>query len=322
MPMNDPMSEPVVACVPNFSEGRDASVIAAIVAAMHLPGVRLLDCTSTRDANRSVVTIAGAPDAVSEAAVRAAGVAAERIDLTTQRGTYPRMGAMDVLPFVPVAGVHLAACAMLAREAARALWDRFRLPCYLYEAAAARPDRVSLDEVRHGQFEGLREAVLRDPGRRPDVGGPGLHPTAGAVAVGARQPLIELRLRLGDAGLAPARSLARSLRESLYGVQAKAVSSDEGTQLLVKIADHRETPIAALHERACAEAARARVRIRSGSIIGLIPESAYAPGSAWACNCWSDSPAEHPQRGSADSDPVEARILERRLTSPLPWPSA
>jgi glutamate formiminotransferase len=326
------MHAPVVACVPNFSEGRDPVVIAALVEAMHLPGVHLLDCTSDRAANRSVVTIAGEPAAVFEAAVRAAGVAAERIDLTTHRGTYPRMGALDVLPFVPVSGMHVAECAMLAREAAVALWERFRLPCYLYEAAAARSDRISLDEVRGGQFEGLRDAVLRDAGRRPDVGGPGLHPSAGATAVGARQPLIECRLTLATDKLSSARAIARALREGGPGVQATALVSGDGAQLLVKLVDYRETGIAELHARACAAARRAGARIAAGAIIGLIPEGAYQPGSAWAQGDWAGAVTDAAAGriptdggrfvGEPPGEAIENRILERRLLCPLPWPGA
>jgi glutamate formiminotransferase len=325
------MNAPIVACVPNFSEGRDAATIAALVSAMHLPGVLLLDCTSSREANRSVVTIAGEPAAVFEAAVRAAGVAVERIDLTIQRGSYPRMGAIDVLPFVPVAGIHVAECAMLAREAALTLWDRHHLPSYLYEAAATRPDRISLEEVRSGQFEGLRDAVHRDAGRRPDVGGPGLHPSAGAVAVGARQPLIECKLTLAGNKLAGARSIARALREGFRGVQATASVSGDGTQLMIKIADYRETGIAEVHALACAAAQKAGTRIAAGEIIGLIPEGAYQLDSAWSANLWSDAPfhgsddsiAANPRSYEAAAAPrVEERILERRLLSPLAWPSS
>ena len=318
------MNEPVVACVPNFSEGREPATIRALVTAMHLPGVRLLDCTSNREANRTVVTIAGDPAAVFEAAVRAGGVAAERIDLTTHRGTYPRMGALDVLPFVPVSGLHIGECAMLAREAAEALWARFRLPCYLYEAAATRPDRISLDEVRHGQFEGLREAVLRDAGRRPDIGGPGLHPTAGAAAVGARLPLIECSLTLATDRLAGARATARSLRQGFLGVHATAFVSPEGAKVLVKIANYKDTSIAEVHACACAAARQAGTTIASGEIVGLIPEDAYEPGSPWAAGAWSGGscPGDDPLHAEGEPVMLEERILERRLLSPLPWPDA
>ena len=160
----------IIECVPNFSEGADARKVQQIIAAMQIEGVRLLDWSLDAAHNRSVVTIAGAPDAVVEAAIRAAGKAAELIDLTCQVGVHPRIGAADVVPFVPVSGISLAECAMLARQAGLQIWRRYGVPVYFYGAAAARPDRVQLEDVRRGQFEGLRDAALRDTARRPDVG--------------------------------------------------------------------------------------------------------------------------------------------------------
>src|SRR5580698_9394079 len=165
------MTETVIECVPNFSEGVDCKKVHAILNAMQVDGVSLLDWSLDGDHNRSVVTIAGPPQAVVEATVRAAGKAAELIDLTVQRGVHPRIGATDVIPFVPVSGISLAECAMLARQAGLAVWDRYGIPIYFYEAAASRPDRALLEHVRQGQFEGLREAVKRESARRPDVGG-------------------------------------------------------------------------------------------------------------------------------------------------------
>ena len=157
---------------------------------MSVEGVHLLDWSMDADHNRSVVTIAGAPSAVVEAAVRGAGKAVELIDLTVQQGLHPRIGAADVIPFVPISGIKLDQCALLARQAGLEIWRRFGIPAYFYEAAAARPDRANLEDVRRGQFEGLRDAVRKDASRRPDLGGPELHPTAGACAVGARKFLV------------------------------------------------------------------------------------------------------------------------------------
>jgi len=150
------MSGPVVECVPNFSEGRDARRVKAIVAAMRVEGVHLLDWSMDAEHNRSVVTIAGDPAAVVEAAVRGAGKAAELIDLTLQQGVHPRIGAADVIPFVPISGIKLEQCVLLARQAGLEIWRRFAVPVYFYEAAAARPDRANLENIRQGQFEGLR----------------------------------------------------------------------------------------------------------------------------------------------------------------------
>src|SRR5215472_11292881 len=187
---SEPMTGPVVECVPNFSEGSDPRRVEAIVAAMRVDGVHLLDWATDPDHNRSVVTIAGQPAAVLEAAVRGAGRAAELIDLTRQQGVYPRIGAADVIPFVPISGIKLEQCVLLARQAGMEIWRRYGIPVYFYESAASRPDRANLEEVRRGQFEELRDAARKDAARRPDVGGPGLHPTAGACAVGARKFLV------------------------------------------------------------------------------------------------------------------------------------
>src|SRR5580658_3893692 len=191
------MDGPIVACVPNFSEGVDESCVRAIVLSMRVEGVRLLDWSMDSDHNRSVITVAGTPSAVMEAAVRAVGQAAGSIDLTRQQGVHPRIGAADVIPFVPVSGIKLEQCVLLARQAGLEIWRRFGVPVFFYEAAAARPDRANLEEVRRGQFEELREAVRKESSRRPDLGGPGLHPTAGACAVGARTFLLTYNLSVG-----------------------------------------------------------------------------------------------------------------------------
>src|SRR6202050_3155379 len=164
------MNETLIECVPNFSEGNDHNKVHAIVHAMRVEGVSLLDWSLDGDHNRSVVTIAGSPQAVVEAAVRAAGKAAELIDLTAQQGVHPRIGATDVIPFVPICGITLAQCAILARQAGLEIWKRHNIPIYFYEAAASRPDRALLEQVRQGQFEGLGEVVLRGAARRGDLG--------------------------------------------------------------------------------------------------------------------------------------------------------
>src|SRR5271156_444742 len=205
--------EAIIECVPNFSEGTDATKVRQIVASMQVEGVRLLDWSLDIAHNRSVVTIAGNPTGVVEAAVRAAGKAAELIDLTKQNGVHPRIGAADVVPFIPVSGASLAECAVLARQAGLEIWRRYAVPVYFYGAAATRPDRVQLEDVRRGQFEGLREAALRDVARRPDVGGPALHATAGASAVGARSFLIAYNIYLSPVPgtLPPDVSVARAI---------------------------------------------------------------------------------------------------------------
>src|ERR1700677_1229441 len=196
--------EAIIECVPNFSEGTDADKVIQIVAAMQVEGVRLLDWSLDTPHNRSVVTIAGSPAGIIEAAARAAGKAAEVIDLTAQSGVHPRIGAADVIPFVPVFGVSLDQCALFARQAGREIWNRYGIPVYLYGAAASRPDRVELEDVRRGQFEGLRELVLRDTARQPDIGGPELHASAGATAVATRKFLVAYNLYLDRPDVAAA----------------------------------------------------------------------------------------------------------------------
>lgn len=301
--------EVLVECVPNFSEGRDARVVKAIVSAMHVPGVHLLDLTMDAGTNRSVVTLAGAPDAVLEAAVRGAGKAAELIDLTRQQGEHPRIGAADVIPFVPVRGIRLEQCVLLARQAGQEIWQRFGIPVYFYEAAAARPDRVSLDNVRHGQFEGLREMVRKETARRPDLGGPGIHPTAGACAVGARKFLVSYLLIFDSVDVALVRAIARELHGSssgLKGLRAMGALVDGRAQLTLNIADFESTPVSKVFSAVSRLALRHRVALVEGQILGLLPEAACERESEW-------------MRHLNGFDP-ETKILERRLEHPLPWP--
>jgi glutamate formiminotransferase len=329
----------IVECVPNFSEGTDAGKVREIVAAMNVEGVRLLDWSLDGAHNRSVVTVAGPPEAVMEAAVRAVGKAAQLIDLTEQSGVHPRIGAADVVPFVPVSGISLAECAMLARQAGLQIWRRYGVPVYFYGAAAMRPDRVELEDVRRGQFEGLREASLKDAMRRPDVGGPELHSRAGASAVGARSFLIAYNFYIQPAGLslaasgggngktsgiagagalpaqadiAAARAIARDIRDGrsahggLHGVKAIGVMANGRAQVSMNITDYRATPMRQVYETVKSIAARHGVGIAEGELIGLIPESAFEPESDWVR-----------QTSGFDS---ELKVLERKLHQPLEWP--
>jgi glutamate formiminotransferase len=303
------MSEPVVECVPNFSEGKDARRVEAIVAAMRVEGVHLLDWSMDAAHNRSVVTVAGDPAAVVESAVRGAGKAAELIDLTRQQGVHPRIGAADVIPFVPVSGIKLEQCALLARQAGLEIWRRFNVPVFFYEAAAARPDRANLEEVRRGQFEGLREAVGKDSSRRPDIGGPGIHPTAGACAVGARKFLVAYNIYFDSADVAMVRSIAREIRAAsggLKGVKAMGVLVRGRAQLTMNITDFTITPLSQVFRAASALALRHKAAPVEGEIIGLLPETACERDSEW-------------MRQLTGFDP-QTKILERRLAAPLAWP--
>ena len=303
------MSGPVVECVPNFSEGSDPRRVEAIVSAMRVEGVHLLDWSMDTDHNRSVVTIAGDPAAVVEAAVRGAGKAADLIDLTGQKGVYPRIGAVDVIPFVPVSGIKLEQCVLLARQAGLEIWRRYNIPVYFYEAAASRPDRANLEEVRRGQFEELREAARKDAARRPDVGGPGLHPTAGACAVGARKFLVAYNIYLDSTDVSVVRSIAREIRTAalgLKGVKAMGMMAHGQAQLSMGIADFKATPISEVYKTVSKLAARHKSAPVEGEVIGLIPEAACERDSEW-------------MRQLTGFDPL-AKILENRLASPLAWP--
>jgi glutamate formiminotransferase len=306
---------PIVECVPNFSEGGDRDKVESIVRAMRVEGVHLLDYSLDADHNRSVVTIAGVPEAVVEAAIRGAGAAARLIDLTRQSGVHPRIGAADVIPFVPVSGVSLAQCAMLARQAGMGIWRRFGVPVYFYEAAAGRPDRVNLEDVRRGQFEGLLRESARDTTRHPDVGGPELHATAGASAVGARKFLIAYNIYLapggngGAADVSLARAIAKEVRAAgggMLGVKALGVMANGRAQVSMNITDFQRTPVTRLHTAVRDIAERHGAAIAEGEIIGLIPEDAYEPNADWL-------------RQTVQFDPEE-KVLERRLQHPLEWP--
>jgi glutamate formiminotransferase / 5-formyltetrahydrofolate cyclo-ligase len=302
---------PVVECVPNFSEGRDSRRVEAIVAAMRVEGVRLLDWSMNADHNRSVVTIAGSPAAVVEAAIRGAGKAAELIDLTSHNGDHPRIGAVDVLPFVPIAGIKLEQCVLLARQAGQGIWQRFGIPVYFYEAAASRPDRANLEDLRRGQFEGLRDAVRKEAARRPDLGGPGLHPTAGACAVGARKYLVEYNVFFDSTDLGVIRSIARELRAAFAGpkgVKATGALVHGRAQLAMNITDFEATPLPQVFESVSRLAARYKTEPVEGEIVGLVPNSACERESEW-------------MRQLVGFDPA-AKVLERRLDAPLDWPPA
>jgi len=302
------MKEAVVECVPNFSEGRDARRVEAIVAAMQMDEVRLLDWSMDEDHNRSVVTIAGQPGAVLESALRGVGKAVELIDLTSQQGLHPRIGAADVVPFVPVSHIKLEQCVMLARQAGLEIWRRFGVPVYFYEAAASRPDRANLDDVRRGQFEGLRDSVRKEAARRPDLGGPGLHPTAGACVVGARKFLVTYNLYFDSADVGVVRAIAREVRVAFsgqHGVKAMGMLAHGRAQLSMNITDFKATPISQVYSTVSRLALRHKTAPVEGEVIGLIPEEACERESEW-------------MRQLVGFDD-ETKILERRLAAPLSW---
>ena len=275
------MPRELVECVPNFSEGRNAGSVEAIAAAIRsAPGVIVLDRAMDADHNRSVITFAGPPEAVAEAALRGVGRAVALIDLNRHTGVHPRIGAADVVPFVPLEGVTMEDCVRIAGQVGEEIWKQFEVPVYLYEAARRRPDRADLANVRRGQFEALREAVESDPGRHPDIGAARLHPTAGATAVGARKFLIAYNINLGTPDVDIADSIAKRIRQSSGGfpyVKAMGVllASRGLAQVSMNLTDFEQIPVDCVFEVVESEAARCGVRIASSEIVGLIPTKAF-----------------------------------------------
>jgi glutamate formiminotransferase len=267
-------------CVPNFSEGRDSKRIEALTAAMSgVKGAWVLDVHSDPDHNRSVITLAGEPDAVAEAALRGVAKAGELIDLRRHTGEHPRMGATDVLPFVPIEGVTMEDCVALARKSGQEIWARCQIPVYLYEEAALRPERKRLEGVRNGDFEYLRGEVTRNTDRAPDIGGPALHPSAGAVAVGARKFLIAYNINLDTPDVSIAKTIARLIRFSNGGLpHVKAIGialkKRQLAQVSMNLTDFEETPIRRVFDVVRLEATRHGCGIHSSEIVGLVPRRA------------------------------------------------
>ncbi len=298
----------LIECVPNFSEGRDLAKVDAIVAAMReVDGVYLLDRESDADHNRSVITLAGEPEPVAEAVIRGVGKALELIDLTRHSGAHPRLGSTDVVPFIPIEGVTIEDCVALAKKVGRAIWERYRIPVYLYEAAAQRPERTNLENIRRGQFEGLREEVPRNPDRIPDIGDPSLHPTAGAVVVGARKFLVAYNINLNTPDIEVAKRIAKTIRFSSGGLRyVKAMGVDlkarQLAQVSINMTDFEQTPLHRVFEMVKREAERYGVSIAGSEIVGLIPKRAIEMTSDFYLQLENFSPEQ---------------VLENRLAASL-----
>ncbi|HTQ53946.1 MAG TPA: glutamate formimidoyltransferase [Bryobacteraceae bacterium] len=281
------MSRTIVEVVPNFSEGRDAAKVDAIIEAIRsVRGIAILDRELDADHNRSVVTFAGPAASVVEAAFRGVERAVSLIDLRHHTGVHPRIGAADVVPFVPVEGVTLEDCVRLANELGQRMWERLRVPVYLYEAAARRPDRVNLENIRRGQFEGLREEVRTNPDRRPDFGDAELHPSAGATVAGARKFLIAYNINLNTADVEIAKRIAKAIRFSSGGfryVKSMGVplASRNLAQVSMNLTDFEQTPMHRVFEAVRAEAARYGAAIVGSEIVGLIPKRALEMTAEW-----------------------------------------
>jgi glutamate formiminotransferase/formiminotetrahydrofolate cyclodeaminase len=274
----------LVECVPNFSEGRDKAKVDAIVDAMKMPGVYLLDREMDSDHNRSVITLVGEREAIQEAAIRGVGRAAELIDLNVHTGAHPRMGAADVVPFIPIDGVTIEDCVTMARHVAEQIWKRHQIPVYLYESAATTPERQNLENIRRGQFEGIRADIAINPARRPDFGEARVHPTAGATVVGARKFLIAYNVFLNTPDVDIAKKIAKAVRFSTGGmrfVKGAGFLVRGLAQVSMNLTDFEQTPVHRVFEMVKREAARYGVVPISSEIVGLIPKKALEQAAEW-----------------------------------------
>jgi glutamate formiminotransferase / formiminotetrahydrofolate cyclodeaminase len=288
----------LIESVPNFSEGRDPAKVDALIQVMSsVPGVYVLDHEMDADHNRCVITLAGEPEAVGEATLLGAGKAIELIDMNAHKGAHPRVGATDVVPFIPIEGVTIEDCVSLARRVGNELWKRYRIPVFFYEAAALRPDRVNLENVRRGQFEGLRDEMKRNHDRQPDVGEPKLHPTAGVTVVGARKFLVAYNVNLNTPDVAIANKIAKAIRYSSggfryvksMGVELKARNL---AQVSINLTDYEQTPMHRVYEAVKREAARYGVMPVGSEIVGLVPKKAIEMAADYFLQLEDFSPSQ------------------------------
>lgn len=295
----------VVWCVPNFSEGRRQEVIDAIVGEIKaVEGTRFLDADPDADHNRVVVSFVGTRAAVAEAAFRAAAKAAALIDLNVHKGEHPRMGATDVVPFVPVAGVTMEECVELSRQVGRRIGEELGIPVFLYERSATRPERENLADIRKGEFEGLRGRIGPDPAMAPDFGPARIHPTAGAVAVGARPPLVAFNVNLGTADVGVAKAIAKAVRHQTGGFRyVKALGfeiKERGiVQVSMNLVDYTKSPVFRVFEAVKREAARHGVPVVGSEVVGMVPLEALVDVADW-----------YLQLEAFDK---EGQVLERRI---------
>jgi glutamate formiminotransferase/formiminotetrahydrofolate cyclodeaminase len=299
------MSTPIVECIANYSEARRPEVVDAIQQMINsVPGAILLDRHSDNDHNRTVLSFVGSPEAVAEAAFRSIAKAAELINLEKHRGEHPRIGATDVVPFVPISGISMQSCVELAREVGRRVGEELGIPVYLYEEAATRPDRINLEHIRRGEYERLKEEIGVHANRAPDFGPTSLG-TAGATVIGARHPLIAYNVYLTSEDVSIAKKIARSVRHSSGGlryVKALGMLVEGQAQVSMNLTNYKSTPVARVVEFIRREAARYGVGIHSSELVGLIPEDALSDASIWYLQLDGFEPDQ---------------ILERRLRSAL-----
>lgn len=276
----------IIECVPNFSEGRNKQIVEKITDAFRAKnGVKLLDYSSDTDHNRSVITVAGEPEALKETVLDAVGIAVELINLNNHSGQHPRMGAVDVIPFIPIKNVTMDEAIALSREVGKTIGEKYNLPVYLYEQSATAPHRENLAMVRKGEFEGMKEKML-SPEWKPDFGPKQPHPTAGAVAVGARMPLVAYNVNLGTSDIEIATAIAKKVRHIGGGLRfCKAMGVElenrNITQVSMNLTDYTKTSIYRAHEMVRMEAKRYGVSVIGGEVIGLVPLEALVDSAAY-----------------------------------------
>ncbi|MDO9120556.1 MAG: glutamate formimidoyltransferase, partial [Anaerolineaceae bacterium] len=278
------MPKTLVECIPNFSEARRADVVEKIVGSIQaVAGVQVLDKHSDLDHNRTVVTMVGEPGAVEEATFRAIETASALINLDEHTGAHPRVGATDVVPFVPISGITMADCIQMAQRLGKRVGEQLSIPVYLYEEAASRPERQNLETIRKGQYEGLKADILVNPERKPDFG-PSKLGTAGATVIGARAPLIAFNIYLTTNDLSIAQKIAKAMRHSSGGfrfIKAMGVMVDERAQVSMNMTNFRQTPMARVVEAVRREADRYGVGIHHSELVGLIPQDALIDAAVW-----------------------------------------
>ena len=304
------MAQPLIECIPNFSDARRPEVIDAIIATIQsVPGVTLLDRHSDLDHNRTVLTMVGAPEAIAEAAFQSIRKAHALIDLNQHEGAHPRIGATDVVPFVPISDVSMVECVELARRLGKRVADELSIPVYLYEEAATRPDRQNLENIRKGQFEGLKGEIETNPDRKPDFG-PARLGTAGATVIGARAPLIAFNVYLTTSDVSIAQKIAKAVRNSSGGlrfVKGMGVLVEGLAQVSMNLTNFKQTPIARVVEMVRREAQRYGVAIHHSELVGLIPQAALVDAAVWYTQLDQFEPEQ---------------LLEGRLYSALNQPAA
>ncbi|HLO13303.1 MAG TPA: glutamate formimidoyltransferase [Anaerolineales bacterium] len=307
------MPTQLIECIPNFSEARRPEVIDQIVAAIQsVDEVKLLDRSSDLDHNRTVLTFAGSPFGVEEAAFRAIKTASELIDLDNHTGEHPRIGATDVVPFVPLNGVSMDDCVAIAKRLGERVGNELNIPVYLYEAAATRPERVNLENIRRGQYEGLKSEIESNPDRQPDYG-PAKLSTAGATVIGARNPLIAFNVYLTTDDVDIARKIAKAIRHSSGGlryVKALGLLVEGRAQVSMNLTNFRETPVARVVEIIRREAHRYGAAIHHSELVGLIPQEALVDAAVW-----------YTQLDQFDQEQIlEYRLVDSSASSPQPKP--